>query len=93
MARSCVSISVGFATLILALLGSPGTLWGQSTGVLQATVRVVDYSPSLRALQEARTAAERETLARQTLPPRRSGQHLQPMTVTISYLSGQTRIE
>jgi hypothetical protein len=59
MARSAVVKSVGIAVLTLALLTLPGTLKAQSTGVLQATVRVVDYGTSLSALKVAQAAAVR----------------------------------
>jgi hypothetical protein len=56
MARSRVSFLVGTVALVVAVLAMPGRLEGQSTGVLQTTVRVVDYSSSLAALKAAQSA-------------------------------------
>lgn len=62
MARSPVAISVGAVALALALLGTAGPLEAQSTGVLQATVRVTDFRGSLAALNAAQAAAAGATL-------------------------------
>jgi hypothetical protein len=51
-----VSFPVVMLALVAALTGAPTCLEGQSRGVLQATVRVVDYRPSLTPLEAARTA-------------------------------------
>lgn len=56
MARSRFAITVGSPVLLVALLSTPGTLQAQSTGVLQASVRVVDFGASVAGLQAARAA-------------------------------------
>jgi hypothetical protein len=66
MARSPVAISVGAVALALALMGTPGPLEAQSSGVLQATVRVTDFRSSLAALNAAQAAAGGATLRHAT---------------------------
>jgi hypothetical protein len=70
MARLDVSKSVGIAVLAVALLSVPGALEAQSTGVLQATVRVVDYGASLSALKVAQAAAVTAARPPQNSPER-----------------------
>jgi hypothetical protein len=93
MARSPVSILVGTAALVLAVVGTPRRLEGQSSGVLQATVRVVDYSNSLAALKTAQSTWAQAVRLQEKAVVRTAASArpeviavAEPMVVTINYL-------
>lgn len=98
MSRFTISIPVGIMALALALAGTPGWLEGQSTGVLQATARVVDYHPSLASLKVARTAVRAHHSPRKRAfgpavvdvahpqTPSHPALRSEPIVVTINYL-------
>lgn len=70
MARSNVSFLVGTVPLVVAVLGMPGKLVAQSTGVLQATVRVVDYGSSLGALKAAQSTWAQAAQPQENVAPK-----------------------
>ena len=94
MARSRVSFLVGTAALVLAVLALPRRLEAQSSGVLQATVRVVDYGSSLAALRAAQSTwaqaarPQDKVAVKSPAPAEYSKAELtsEPMVITINYL-------